>query len=68
MTEGQWLYMIANMTVDDEDEFEKLCDKCKANSENVKCAGCGDEQMHNARENNPNFDESKFDKYKSVRD
>jgi hypothetical protein len=67
MTEGQWLYMVANISLDDDEEFEKLCGKCQSDADIKKCVGCGKEDFDNLSENNPNFDESIFEKYKAVR-
>lgn len=64
MTDGQWLYLIANITVDDEEEFEKLCSKCKNDSKQSKCSGCGKNKVDH--DNNPNFDEEKFNKLKNI--
>lgn len=59
--------MVANIVIDDEEAFDKLCGKCQSNSDKVRCTGCGSEAMENSTENNPNFDESKFDNFKKVR-
>jgi hypothetical protein len=63
MTDGQWLYMITNMMVDDEEEFEKLCGKCKSDSKEPKCPGCGKSKDTYI---NPNFDEERFEKLKKM--
>lgn len=62
MTDGQWLYMMTHMAVDDEQQFEKLCQKCKNDSTKDKCHGCGKVRDDGV---NDNFDEEKFEKLKN---
>jgi hypothetical protein len=61
MTDGQWLYLIANLNLDDEEEFNKLCTTCKSKSKEVKCNGCGKAKD---QEVNPHFDNEYFEKLK----
>lgn len=67
MTEGQWLYMIANMAIDNEEELEAMCDKCKERAKSPRCTGCGSEFVSGNERNNPNFDEERFNQLKKVR-
>lgn len=67
MTEGQWLYMIANMSIDNDEEYEAMCDKCKARGNVKRCVGCGTEEMESFEFINPNFDEERFKQLKRVR-
>jgi hypothetical protein len=64
MTDGQWLYMITNMMLDDEEQYDKLCGKCKHDSKQVKCPGCGKSKVD--EDVNPNFDDEHFEKLKKM--
>lgn len=53
--------MIINLILDDEEEFEKMCGKCKEESKIKKCITCGKKVEV---EINPNFDDEYFEKLK----
>lgn len=52
---------MANMILDDEEEFNRMCDPCKIKSKEDKCPGCGGKKT---TEFNPNFDMDRFEKMK----
>ena len=64
MTEGQWLWVMLNMQIDNDIQLEKMCGKCKSGLNGNKCTHCNAnlEESVNA---NPNFDESLFEKLKN---
>jgi hypothetical protein len=61
MTEGQWLWMMVNMAVDNEEQLEKVCDPCQEKASEHRCISCN--TLLN-KEVNPNFDEALFEKLK----
>ncbi len=63
MTEGQWLYLLVNMALDDEEELEKMCNSCKEKSKIKRCISCG-EAFHKEQDINPRFDNNKFEEMK----
>lgn len=64
MTEGQWLYMIAQTSIDDDEKIEGMCLKCKEESNKKRCTTCGKDVTHEILNHNPNFDENYFNKLK----
>jgi rRNA maturation endonuclease Nob1 len=64
MTEGQWLWIMAHMAVDNDEKLEKTCSKCKSEMEQEKCIHCGN-KLITKTESNPQFDEELFEKLKS---
>lgn len=57
MTDGEYLYCVLQMTLDEEERLERLCPSCRAEAEKGGCAVCGAP----LGERNPNFDEAKFE-------
>lgn len=55
--------MMANMMLDEEEEFNKLCDTCKDKSKENKCSGCGKKAIKD-EDVNPQFDDKKFEEMK----
>lgn len=52
-----------HMSIDNDEQLEKTCGKCKHSMEESKCVVCGD-KMIVEEENNPNFDDAVFEKMK----
>jgi hypothetical protein len=61
MTEGQWIWMMIHMSLDNEEQLEKICKPCQEKAKEDRCTSCNtllDIEV------NPNFDESLFEKLK----
>jgi gamma-glutamyl phosphate reductase len=62
MTDGQWVWMMVHMSIDNDEQLEKVCKSCQEKSKEDRCTSC------NALldvEVNPNFDEELFEKLKN---
>lgn len=62
MTDGQWIWMMVNMAVDNEEQLEKVCEPCQEKSKEERCINCNtllDIEV------NPNFDDNLFKKLKN---
>jgi hypothetical protein len=59
--------MIANISIDNDEELAAMCGKCKSRAETPRCTGCGSEFVDGNERNNPNFDEERFNQLKRVR-
>ncbi len=55
--------MMVHMSIDNDEQLEKMCDKCKKRGEGNKCIACGDPFISES-EANPQFDEELFEKLK----
>ncbi len=65
MTDGQWLYIFANMSLDKEEEEANMCPDCLEDIKKHKCIICGKELQEADTDNsNPNFDADRFEKLK----
>ena len=62
MTEGQWVWMMVHMSLDNDEQLEKICNSCKEKAEEHRCTSCN--SLLN-KEVNPNFDEELFKKLKA---
>ena len=60
MTNGDYLYCVMNLALDEEQELRQLCPDCRAEAEKNTCLCCGAP----LGEENPNFDESRFEELK----
>lgn len=60
LTDGQSLYCVLQMILDDEERLKQLCPDCKAELLREKCPVCGAVQYGV----NPNFDENRFEELK----
>lgn len=61
LTDGQWLYLLANQEIDNEEHINGLCNSCKTEMEVDRCVQCG-KILEESSSNNPGFDENKFKK------
>ena len=57
MTEGDYLYCVMQLTLDEEAALEGLCPGCRAEAMERRCAVCGG----TLAEENPQFDEARFE-------
>lgn len=57
MTDGDYLYCVLQMTLDEEERLEQLCPSCRAEAESRRCAVCGAA----LGERNASFDEARFE-------
>lgn len=57
MTDGDYLYCVLHMTLDEEERLEQLCPECRAQAEKSTCLCCGAPLA----EVNPSFDEDRFE-------
>jgi hypothetical protein len=62
MTEGQWIWMMVHMSIDNEEQLEKVCGTCQEKAQEHRCMSCN-ELLD--KEVNPNFDEELFNKLKA---
>ena len=60
MTDGDYLYCVLQMMLDDEAERDRLCPNCRAEAEIPRCPVCGAEQA----EENAAFDAARFEELK----
>jgi rRNA maturation endonuclease Nob1 len=51
-----------HMAIDNDEQFEKTCNKCRSDLEKKKCLSCGKEMKEGAI--NTSFDEEMFNKMK----
>lgn len=64
MTEGQWIWMLVHMEIDNEERIKGMCHKCKLELEKDKCNTCG-ANIEQEYESNPAFDDKKFEELKN---
>ena len=57
MTDGDYLYCVLHMTLDEEERLEQLCPECRAQAEKSTCLCCGAPLA----EVNSSFDEDRFE-------
>ena len=57
MTDGDYLYCVLHMTLDEEEKLEQLCLDCRAQAEKSTCLCCGAPLA----EVNASFDENRFE-------
>lgn len=62
LTEGQWLWLMIHMAIDNDEKLEKTCNKCQSSLEQERCIACGDKMA--IMDFNPLFDEEMFEKLK----
>lgn len=64
MTDGQWIWLLVNQIIDNEEQLEKMCPDCRNEviSETHKCIRCGKVLTNDNEFINPNFDKSRFDR------
>ena len=60
MTDGDYLYCVLQMELDEEDFLSSLCPSCRAETERPRCFCCGEPLP----EENPGFDEKRFEELK----
>jgi hypothetical protein len=60
MTDGDYLYCVLQMMLDEEDERSRLCPECRAEAEIPRCPGCGAERG----EENAAFDAARYEELK----
>lgn len=64
MTEGQWLWVMLNMQIDNDIQLEKMCGKCKDDMNKNKCTICNT-NLEESVNINPQFDEALFEQLKN---
>lgn len=57
MTEGEYLYCVMQLSLDEEERMEQLCPTCREQARERRCVVCGAP----LGEENPNFDEARFE-------
>ena len=57
MTDGDYIYCVLHMTLDEEERLEQLCPECRAQAEKSTCLCCGAPLA----EVNSSFDEDRFE-------
>ena len=62
MTDGDFLYCVAQMTLDEEESLDRLCPSCRAEAEKERCPVCGAESFAE----NAGFDEKRFEELKNA--
>lgn len=64
MTDGQYLYCLANMSIDRDEKLAAMCPKCREAHEKEGCIVCGEPLAKEAVHVNPHFDNERFEKLK----
>lgn len=62
MTDGDYLYCILHLLLDQEEQLERLCPQCRGRAEEERCACCGAMLSAWQEGQNPAFDEGQFQK------
>ena len=62
MTDGDYLYCVAQMTLDEQEKLDRLCPSCRAEAEKERCPVCGAQSF----EENAGFDEKRFEELKNA--
>lgn len=60
MTQGEYLYCVMQLTLDEEERLAQLCPSCREEAQAQRCVVCGAP----LGEENPNFDEARFEELK----
>lgn len=60
MTDGDYLYCVLHLLLDQEDRLEQLCPQCRSEALAGRCPGCGAVVSHWRGEENGSFDEERF--------
>lgn len=63
MTDEQWLWVYANMLIDNEDRLNQMCPTCRNNvTSDDKCTACGKTISNVEYTHNPKFDADRFNR------
>ena len=63
MTDEQWTWLYVNWRMDNDEQLERMCPKCREEAkDNSKCTRCGTKIADDNTFVNPNFDPSRFEK------
>jgi predicted amidophosphoribosyltransferase len=60
MTDGDYLYCILNLLLDQEEQLNRLCPQCRRMAEEGRCPSCGAVVSHWQGGENEAFDEERF--------
>ena len=60
MTDGDYLYCILHLLIDQEEELDRLCPVCRGRAEEERCPGCGVALATWQGGDNGSFDEERF--------
>ena len=60
MTDGDYLYCALHLLLDQEEQLERLCPRCRREAEERRCLRCGAEMAGWRQEENDAFDEERF--------
>ena len=64
MTEGDYLYCVMQMLLDQEEADSRLCPSCREKAHSSRCVGCGAE-LAGETGSNPQFDSKRFEELKN---
>ena len=62
MTGRDYLWCLLNLMLDEEEELDRLCPRCREEAEKVRCPACGAEMDRMAGGVNDAFDLERFEK------
>jgi len=62
MTDGDYLWCLVNLTLDDEEELARLCPACRAEAEEGRCPACGAPVGESEGMANPAFDIERYER------
>lgn len=60
MTERDYLWCLLNLMLDDEEELDRLCPRCREEAERERCPVCGRETGMTVGGRNAAFDMERF--------
>ncbi len=61
MTDRDYLWCLANLALDDEEELARLCPACKAEALEGRCPACGAPAGESEAMVNPAFDRERYE-------
>ena len=62
MLDRDYLWCLANLLLDGEEELERLCPQCRARAEEDRCPVCGQPAARGEGGVNPAFDRARYER------
>ena len=62
MTDGEFLWCLVNMMLDEEEELDRLCPSCRVEAQEGRCPACGAPVGEGEGMVNPSFDQARYER------
>lgn len=64
MTDGDYLWCLVQLVLDEEEELARLCPACRSEALELRCPACGAPVEEGEGMVNPSFDRERFERMK----